>query len=116
MGKIKAGHIIPFEQRLIETGGNIAHYLGEWGQGYGSDAAFCYVWTSGGIAISRQETFDRWANSRDFILYKPIDKVNLDILRHAVNLAIQGGHCNGAYALEYDLGQYYRKAKKELNK
>lgn len=99
-----------FELRLVETGGKLG------GSFYGQDAEFHYRWDNDIVCIGRRETFDRWANSRDFVLHRPVEEVDLDVLRHACHLALSAGTFDAGWALEFDLGGYYRRAKREFKK
>lgn len=101
-----------FEHRLIETGGSIEIEMADGGQGYGRDAEFRYRWQADKVEVGIGETFDRWANSRDFVLHRPIERVDLDVLRHACHLAMDQGHHDEGWAAEFDIGQLYRKARR----
>ncbi len=101
-----------FEHRLVETGGAVFTAMEGAGQGYGRDAEFCYLWDDNSVAVALRSNFDRWANSRDFVLHRVIQRVDLDKLRHACHLAMDRGHLDAGWALEFDVAQYYRKARR----
>lgn len=103
-----------FEDRLIETGGEVQWTMADGGQGYGRDAEFRYLWQADKVEVGIGEYFDRWANSRDFVLHRDIDRVDIDVLRHACHLAMDQGQHDTDWAAEFDVGQLYRKARRKM--
>ena len=103
-----------FEARLVETGGTIDVPVAQYGQGYGHDAEFRYRWWAHKVQVGLHGSFDRWANSVDFILYRPLERIDLDVLRHACHLAEDQGQHDDGWAIEFDLGQLYRKARRKM--
>ena len=101
-----------FEDQLVASGGSIEIPFAEHGQGYGSDGKYQFMWREDRVYVGLDLSFDRWANSRDFVLFRPIDKVDLQTLRNACDAAIEVGHFDDGWALEYDVGGYYRKVSK----
>lgn len=62
-----------FEDRLIETGGQIDTTMAEYGPGYGRDAEFRYRWQADKVEVGLNETFDRWAADPDlWQLYRKV--------------------------------------------
>ena len=100
-----------FEDRLVETGGTVEIPIADGGQGYGRDAEFHYRWDASKVEVGVAASFDRWANSRDFVLHRPIARVDLDVLRHACHLAMD--QHDAAWGAEFDLGQLYRKTRRK---
>lgn len=83
-------------------------YIERDGSGFGRDREFCYLWDLDKIYIAVRSTFDKWFNSRDFVLYQSIENIDFDILRKTCHLIIQRGFYDKDWALEFDIGTIYR--------
>jgi len=113
MGKRPApdDRAVAFEARLVETGGSIDEPFDGYA-GYGHDAEFRYRWWPDRIQVGLRESFDRWANSVDWVLYRPIERTNLDVLRAACHVAAQAIPEPDDQWTEIDIGGYYRQARR----
>jgi hypothetical protein len=104
-----------FEEELLAAGGNVHMGIDLHGYGLGEDQNFRYRWDHNTIEVAVKESFDKWANSRDFLLHCPVDLVDLAVLKAVCTRAIDQGHYDDGWALEYDVGAEYRKAKRRTN-
>ena len=101
-----------FEQQLRSTGGNVLVSVDDGGRGYAGDTEFRYLYQADKVCVAVEKDFDRWANSRDFVLHRSLDKVDLDVLRRACRTALQQRHHDEDRALGYDVAQQYRQASR----
>jgi hypothetical protein len=81
-------------------------------QWYGYDDEFCYMWYYDRIYVGVRSAFDRWANSRDFVLYRPEDRIDLDVLKAACRRAQAMGYHDDSWPLEYDIAGEYRAERR----
>jgi len=104
-----------FEHDLIkEDGGSIeVSCAGGLTTGYGRDKDYHYLWSADKVEVGTVEFFDRWANSRDFVLHRDLDSVDLKTLKTACKIAREAGHFDDGWANEYDIAAEYRKAKRK---
>lgn len=101
-----------FEARLIETGGAVDEPF-DGQAGYGRDAEFRYRWWSHKVEVSWAETFDRWANSIEWVLHRPIETVDLDMLRAACHRCSEAIPEPDDPWHEIDIGGYYRQIRRK---
>jgi hypothetical protein len=81
-----------------------------WGYTIGNE--FYLRWQNGEVYIGVAKSFDRWANSRDFILHRKIEEIDLAILLQTCRYLTKTDKYNEGIALEYDIRGEYRKAWK----
>jgi hypothetical protein len=89
---------------------------------YGRDEYLHYLYnTDNSLSIGLVSTFDRWANSRDFVMYNvSIRNVNVADLRDYVRYRIKRGDYDSRWGRSAtitlrDIKQFARRKKKEEN-
>ena len=101
-----------FEEYLLEEGIKVFDTISRSGCGLGEDDDFYYMWRHDKIFIGVKKSFCKWGNSRDFVLYKPIDKIKFWPLYRACMYAKKQGNYDVGWGMEYDVASEYRRARR----
>lgn len=107
---------IPFEQMLIESGAEFAYMYGEYGQGLAYNEKFNIRYDLDEIEIGVKATFDRWANSRDYVCSPlPRGQEDFDALWLALEEAVKTKRCPSDFSA-IDIWPLLKKVKRAKRK
>lgn len=95
-----------FEERLSREG-NVFSLMVTAGTGLGADKDFYYRWTHTRLEISVAASFDKWANSVDFVLNTYIDFVDIAAVRLVCGRKLAAGQYDQDIPLRLDITQEY---------
>jgi len=101
---------------LSDNGVVISDYSPEgYVYGYTKELLF-YFLTGRDVRIAVRKTFDRWANSTDFICRWPKSEADLVALVRVATERFNGGHYDEGIGREVDISGLLRKAKRQIRK